>query len=192
MAASTKGPVPSEPGDEAAHYPESAAATAPPAGERLAAGVSRQARRRAAVTELELNFWSRALFYLMVGALHGLSIIPDFILLRLGVAGGFIGYLLDRRHVKIGMRNLAIAFPERGEAERRRILRASYLNLRRGVRTARWLLLQKPKAAGRLPALRLLAGTATAVPRQGSPDHERTLRKLRTAVGGACDVWQPD
>jgi KDO2-lipid IV(A) lauroyltransferase len=95
--------------------------------------VSRKARRRAPVTELKLNFWSRSLFYLMVGVLHGLSIIPDFILMRLGVAGGFIGYLLDRRHVKIGMRNLAIAFPERGEAERRRILRASYLNLGRGA-----------------------------------------------------------
>ena len=32
------------------------------------------------------------------------------------------------------MRNLAIAFPEKGEAERRRILRASYINLGRRSR----------------------------------------------------------
>jgi len=133
MAASTKGPITSGSGDQAARYPASAAATAPPAGERSAAEVSRRARRPAPVTELKLNFWSRSLFYLMAGVLHGLSIIPDFILTRLGTVGGFIGYLLDRRHVKIGMRNLAIAFPERDEAERRRILRASYLNLGRSA-----------------------------------------------------------
>jgi KDO2-lipid IV(A) lauroyltransferase len=52
--------------------------------------------------------------------------------LPLGIAGGFIGYCLDRRHLLIGMKNLAIAFPEMGEAERRRILRASYINLGRG------------------------------------------------------------
>jgi KDO2-lipid IV(A) lauroyltransferase len=85
------------------------------------------------VAELKLNFWSRSLFYLMAGVMHALSIIPDFMLMPLGIASGFIGYLLDRRHVKIGMRNLAIAFPERGEAARRRILRASYLNLGRGA-----------------------------------------------------------
>jgi KDO2-lipid IV(A) lauroyltransferase len=89
-------------------------------------------RRRAPVTELKLNFRQRILFFLMAGVLHVLSLMPDFMLYPLGVAAGFIGYLIDRRHVKIGMRNLAIAFPERSEAERRRILRASYVNLGRG------------------------------------------------------------
>lgn len=79
----------------------------------------------------ELDLKSRVIFYLMAGTLHVLSLIPDFILYRLGTASGFIAYLLDRRHVKIGMKNLEFAFPDRSEAERRRILRASYVNLGR-------------------------------------------------------------
>ncbi len=72
------------------------------------------------------------MFYMMVGAIHTLSLIPDFLLYPLGMIGGFIGYCLDRRHLPIGTANLAIAFPEKSEAERRRILRASYINLGRG------------------------------------------------------------
>jgi len=79
----------------------------------------------------ELDLKSRLLFYAMAGTLHALSLIPDFILYRIGTAAGFIAYLLDRRHVKIGMKNLEIAYPDRTEAERRRILRASYINLGR-------------------------------------------------------------
>ncbi len=79
----------------------------------------------------QLDFKSRLMFYLMAGTLHALSLIPDFILYQLGTACGFIAYLLDRRHVKIGMKNLEFAFPDRSEAERRRILRASYVNLGR-------------------------------------------------------------
>ncbi len=86
-------------------------------------------RRRA--KPLDLPPASRALYYLMVAILHALSLIPDFILYPIGVAGGFIGYLLDRRHIKIGLTNLALAFPDRPLAERRRILRASYVNLGR-------------------------------------------------------------
>ncbi|HEX4210005.1 MAG TPA: lysophospholipid acyltransferase family protein, partial [Candidatus Binataceae bacterium] len=40
---------------------------------------------------------------------------------------------LDRRHLPIGLRNLTIAFPQRSEKERRRILRASYVNLGRSA-----------------------------------------------------------
>jgi len=82
---------------------------------------------------LKLDFKSRALFHLMRAAMHALSLLPDFILYPLGVAGGWLGYLLDRRHVRVGMANLAIAFPERDELERRRILRASYINLGRSA-----------------------------------------------------------
>ncbi|HKV53173.1 MAG TPA: lysophospholipid acyltransferase family protein, partial [Candidatus Binataceae bacterium] len=49
------------------------------------------------------------------------------------VAGGWLGYLVDRRHTEIGMRNLEIAFPERSATERRQILRASYINLGRSA-----------------------------------------------------------
>jgi KDO2-lipid IV(A) lauroyltransferase len=69
----------------------------------------------------------------MVGLLHLLSLIPDFILYPFGIAGGFIGYLLDRRHVKIGLTNLSFAFPERTLKERKQILRASYINLGRSA-----------------------------------------------------------
>jgi KDO2-lipid IV(A) lauroyltransferase len=96
----------------------------------IAATLAGQRPRRR--SQLELSFEDRVLFYLMAGIVHALSLIPDFILYPIGIAIGFIGYCLDRRHLPIGMKNLAIAFPERSEAERRRILRASYINLGRG------------------------------------------------------------
>jgi KDO2-lipid IV(A) lauroyltransferase len=73
----------------------------------------------------------RMIFWMLAAAIHALSILPDFILYPLGVAGGWFAYRLDRRHIGIGMRNLQIAFPERSDAERRQILRESYLNLGR-------------------------------------------------------------
>ena len=79
----------------------------------------------------ELGSKDRIIFWLLAGAIYALSILPDFILYPLGVAGGWLGYHLDRRHTRIGMRNLEIAFPERSEDERRRILRESYINLGR-------------------------------------------------------------
>ncbi len=83
--------------------------------------------------QLVLGFKDRILFYLMAGVVHTLSLIPDFLLYPIGIGAGFIGYLLDRQHIPIGMTNLAIAFPEKSEAERRRILRASYINLGRSA-----------------------------------------------------------
>src|SRR5260370_4121221 len=84
-------------------------------------------------TELPLGIKDQIIFWLIAGALYLFSLIPDFLLYPIGIVGGFIGYQLDRRHHVIGMRNLAIAFPERSEAQRRRILRASYVNLGRGA-----------------------------------------------------------
>ncbi len=82
---------------------------------------------------LELDWKSKLLFWTFVATLHALSLVPDFLLYPIGVAGGWIGYLLDSRHVKIGLKNLAIAFPDRSDADRRRILRASYINLGRSA-----------------------------------------------------------
>jgi len=127
MAATTQGKV----GDS--NIGGEPAEAHPDAIGRAAAARSHKRRRRAPVAELKLDFWSRALFYLMAGVIHLVSLLPDFVLYPLGIAGGYLGYLIDRRHVKIGMRNLAIAFPERGEAQRRRILRASYVNLGRSA-----------------------------------------------------------
>jgi len=75
----------------------------------------------------------RVAFWAMAAMLHLLSLAPDFVLYPLGVAGGWLGYLLDRRHVRIGLRNLAFAFPDKTEHQRRRILRASYENLGRSA-----------------------------------------------------------
>ena len=82
-------------------------------------------------SRLVLGANDRIIFWMLAGAIHALSILPDFILYPLGVVGGWLAYHLDRRHIGIGMRNLEIAFPERSENERRRILRDSYLNLGR-------------------------------------------------------------
>jgi KDO2-lipid IV(A) lauroyltransferase len=90
----------------------------------LAHGISQSAR-------LELGLKDRLIFWIMVAVIHALSILPDFLLYPLGVGCGWLAYHLDRRHARIGMRNLEIAFPERIDAERRRILRASYMNLGR-------------------------------------------------------------
>ncbi|HYB91861.1 MAG TPA: lysophospholipid acyltransferase family protein [Candidatus Binataceae bacterium] len=122
---------------------ESAGAPGAQPGERESArgaGVSRNGAARTAAgatprnrraQPLVLDWKSRAIFLVMVAALHAASLLPDFILYPIGIAGGWLGWVLDRRHVRIGMRNLEVAFPERSEAERSRILRASYINLGR-------------------------------------------------------------
>ena len=92
---------------------------------------SLQQQRNQAAENLPLG--SRLLFYVMLVALHVVSLVPDFILLRIGAIGGLVAVWLDRRHVKIGLTNLAIAFPELSLAERQKILRASYANLGRSV-----------------------------------------------------------
>ena len=82
-------------------------------------------------TRIRLGLKDRLIFWLMVAALHALSLLPDFILYKMGEAGGLMFYRFDRRHVRIGIRNLEIAFPELSDTQRRRILRASYINLGR-------------------------------------------------------------
>jgi Kdo2-lipid IVA lauroyltransferase/acyltransferase len=102
--------------------------------ERISKPGSRRPRavsRRRPRVEVKLDAKGRLLFYLMVGLLHVLSLIPDLVLYSFGALAGRIAYYLDRRHVKIGMKNLAIAFPERSPRERKRILRASYVNMGR-------------------------------------------------------------
>lgn len=93
----------------------------------------RRAGREFRHSQLPMGPVNRLLFYLMAGALHGISLLPDSLLERLGIGGALALYHLDRRHVRIGLTNLAIAFPAASEAERRRILRASYVNLGRGA-----------------------------------------------------------
>jgi len=91
--------------------------------------VPKHHRYRSSTAGVTLNLGGKLIFYAMVVALHALSLLPDFVLYRLGIIGGWLGYLLDRRHVRIGLRNLALAFPDKSPTRRRRILRASYVNL---------------------------------------------------------------
>ena len=81
--------------------------------------------------QLELGLKDRLIFWLLVAVIHVLSLLPDFILYPIGIAGGLLVHRFDTRHTRIGMRNLEIAFPEHTDAERRQILRASYKNLGR-------------------------------------------------------------
>ena len=70
--------------------------------------------------------------YVALRAVVGfLAALPLALALRVGEAVALLAWWLDRPHRRIGMTNLAIAFPERPVAERRRILRASFLNLGR-------------------------------------------------------------
>lgn len=100
---------------------------------RAACGAQASVRPADVAAELGLGRKSRLVFYLLLGLVHGLSLLPDFVLYPLGALGGLLGYFFDRRHVRIGLTNLGIAFPERSERERRRILRASYVNLGRSA-----------------------------------------------------------
>jgi Kdo2-lipid IVA lauroyltransferase/acyltransferase len=102
-------------------------------GDTVGAASSADASRgRPPFAGLKLGHKDRLLFQFMRGAVHAFSLLPDFVLYPLGMLGGYLGYLIDRRHVAIAMVNLAVAFPERSDRERRRIVRASYLNLGRG------------------------------------------------------------
>ena len=82
-------------------------------------------------TRIKLGTKDSIIFWLMVATMHLVSLLPDFILYRVGILGALIFHRFDHRHRKIGIRNLEIAFPEKSAAERERILRGSYINLGR-------------------------------------------------------------
>ena len=70
-------------------------------------------------------------------AVYGLlATLPLRVAMALAAAVAAIAIRLDRRHRRIGLTNLAIAFPERSQAERMGILVASYRNL--GRMAAEW------------------------------------------------------
>src|SRR5271156_4462938 len=82
-------------------------------------------------TRIKLGVKDRIVFWALVAALHALSLLPDFILYKLGIACGLIFHRFDHRNRRIGIRKIEIAFPEKSAEERERILRASYINLGR-------------------------------------------------------------
>ncbi len=59
------------------------------------------------------------------------GLLPRGFALRLGAAIGSLLYWIDMRDRRVGLFNLRLAFPEKTEAERRRILRVSCRNLGR-------------------------------------------------------------
>ena len=108
-------------------------------------------------TRLKLELKDRLIFWMLVAVLHALSLLPDFILYKLGIACGLIFPPL--RPASHGESESAISrlrSPKRAHAERERILRASYINLgrtRRRVRSAGRILL--PRLARRVTYNRL-------------------------------------
>jgi len=101
---------------------ESAAAPARP----RAVG-TRKPRRRRAGSPLRIRAE-----YLALRAIVGfLAALPLGLALRVGEAILWLVYLVAAPLRRVGMTNLAIAFPDKPIAERRRILRASMLNLGR-------------------------------------------------------------
>jgi len=66
-------------------------------------------------------------YKLELGAYRGakflVSLLPEAAQLALGRWGGRLGYLLDARHRRVALQNLELAFPEKGDRERRRLAR---------------------------------------------------------------------
>jgi Kdo2-lipid IVA lauroyltransferase/acyltransferase len=91
--------------------------------------VRKHRQHQTSITDITLNLGGKVIFYAMVAVLHALSLLPDFVLYPLGIVGGWLGYVFDGRHVRVGLCNLAFAFPDKSPEERRRILRASYIHL---------------------------------------------------------------
>jgi KDO2-lipid IV(A) lauroyltransferase len=78
-------------------------------------------------------FIARCEYILFLGLFSLLRAVPFRVAFRLGEFGGWLLYVCDRPHRRVGLLNLTIAFPGKAQAERRAILRASLLNLGRLV-----------------------------------------------------------
>jgi KDO2-lipid IV(A) lauroyltransferase len=100
--------------------------------ERVAEPVARRRRRVHAARSRPRSRARDVAEYLLLRLVVGtLAVVPLAVALRIGEVAALLGYLVDRPHRRVGMRNLAIAFPEKPLRERRRILRRSFLNLGR-------------------------------------------------------------
>ena len=92
----------------------------------------RRGRPRAAVRHERSPHARDWLEYLALrAAFAALAAVPLAVALRAGEFAALAAYVLDRPHRRIGMRNLEIAFRDKTPRARRRILRASFLNLGR-------------------------------------------------------------
>src|SRR5262249_37594119 len=99
--------------------------------ERLPRAEAPRRRRRPGVRPS--TFWSavreRLEYVALRGVMGALAALPLWLALRIGEFATFLAYLVDLPHRRIGMRNLALAFPGKNLRGRRRLLRASVLNL---------------------------------------------------------------
>ena len=78
-------------------------------------------------------FVARCEYIFFLGLFFLLRAVPFRAAFRLGEFGGWLLYVCDRPHRRVGLLNLTIAFPDKTQAERRVILRESLLNLGRLV-----------------------------------------------------------
>jgi KDO2-lipid IV(A) lauroyltransferase len=85
---------------------------------------TRRVRRRS-------RWRDRAEYFALRTVVGLLAALPLRVAMWLGETVALLAYALDAPHRRIGRVNLEIAFPEKSPAERRRILRASFLNLGR-------------------------------------------------------------
>jgi len=101
--------------------------------ERIPAALAPRRRGRARAQRERRSGRIRArLEYVALRAVLGiLAGLPLSAAMRLAEVVAVLAYLVDRPHRRIGMTNLALAFPGRPLSERRGILRRSFLNLGR-------------------------------------------------------------
>ncbi|HVO62668.1 MAG TPA: lysophospholipid acyltransferase family protein [Terriglobales bacterium] len=62
---------------------------------------------------------------------RGIGVLPRPLARAAGIALAWLIYFLHRRLRRVGMRNLALAFPEKSKSERRKILRGTFTSLGR-------------------------------------------------------------
>jgi KDO2-lipid IV(A) lauroyltransferase len=101
-----------------------AARSTAPTGPQRRSGRRSRGRRRSTLLD-------RIAFVAVRAVMGALAALPLSLALRIAAGVALVGYALARGLRRVGMRNLALAFPERPLAERRRILRTSVANLGR-------------------------------------------------------------
>ena len=101
-----------------------AARSTAPTGPQRRSGRRSRGRRRS-------TFLDRSTYVAVRAVMGGLAALPLAVALRIAAGVALLGYALAPGLRRVGMRNLALAVPERSPAERRRILRASIANLGR-------------------------------------------------------------
>jgi len=72
---------------------------------------------------------TQLLYFFVASVVWLLDLLPLGLTRLIGRCGGWLAYHLDRGHRAISLENLSIAFPEKSDAERRAILKKSYVHI---------------------------------------------------------------